>query len=142
MAETCAICLELIGTINIAITNCNHKFHTSCLKMTNNSCPMCRGNIVPESSIISRHENLGLGGETGPTGPIGPVGLNIYSGESGKLILEATIIDYFQDEPDGEIGYAIINSSTLIELIELINDYQPNNVELYDLFEQYKSFKT
>ena len=54
MCDTCVICLEVIGDNNFAITNCGHKFHTSCL-IANTAhnpgkycCPMCRENLLSE----------------------------------------------------------------------------------------------
>ncbi len=39
----CPICLEVIQTEDMEITNCGHKFHKECLaKVTTNKCPTCR----------------------------------------------------------------------------------------------------
>ncbi len=39
----CPICLEVIQTQDMEITNCGHKFHKECLaKVTTNKCPTCR----------------------------------------------------------------------------------------------------
>lgn len=39
----CSICYEPMGETNIAITECNHKFHLTCFKKwSKETCPMCR----------------------------------------------------------------------------------------------------
>jgi hypothetical protein len=53
--EDCPICYETITDINVCVTICNHKFHTSCLltnclKCENNICPICRTNLSPNVS--------------------------------------------------------------------------------------------
>jgi regulator of replication initiation timing len=66
--EMCSICQEdLIGTLNILTTKCNHKFHTDCyVKYINSSCknccPICRKNIF-DSTIEIRHSNQSLDNE-------------------------------------------------------------------------------
>lgn len=50
--EECPICYEIIGDKNSIITDCNHKFHASCI-MTNVarngfSCPCCRSVMAEE----------------------------------------------------------------------------------------------
>jgi hypothetical protein len=45
----CAICLDQITNTNCVTTECNHKFHASCLfRNLNNSadCPLCRKELV------------------------------------------------------------------------------------------------
>ncbi len=48
----CAICMEALDSSkNFAKTNCKHSFCLSCLMQslkTNNTCPLCRTNIVNE----------------------------------------------------------------------------------------------
>ena len=49
--HTCPICYEEITTTNIAITECNHMFHTSCLLKAverNVDCPLCRSVLLYE----------------------------------------------------------------------------------------------
>ncbi len=39
----CPICLEVINTEDMEITNCGHKFHKNCLaQIETNKCPTCR----------------------------------------------------------------------------------------------------
>jgi hypothetical protein len=39
----CSICLDpVIGQRNCCMTECGHSFHTSCMLMTNGTCPNCR----------------------------------------------------------------------------------------------------
>ena len=39
----CPICLDVIETKDMEITNCGHKYHKECLaKITDNKCPTCR----------------------------------------------------------------------------------------------------
>jgi hypothetical protein len=43
----CPICLDLIINIDVCLTKCNHKFHTSCLmKVLTNECPLCRLSLI------------------------------------------------------------------------------------------------
>ena len=48
---TCAICMEVTSkTKNVSVTECGHRFCTSCLLkslQTSNRCPMCRAEIEP-----------------------------------------------------------------------------------------------
>lgn len=47
-SEECSICLETLET-NTIITNCEHKFHATCIKqviVTTNICPLCRSVII------------------------------------------------------------------------------------------------
>jgi len=47
--ETCPICLDEIKENNFSVTECGHKFHTSCLLISiksNNTCPMCRNKLT------------------------------------------------------------------------------------------------
>ena len=47
--ENCPICLEEIKEKNFSVTDCGHKFHTTCLITcikTNNNCPLCRTQIT------------------------------------------------------------------------------------------------
>lgn len=46
----CCICLELINDVNVAITECGHKFHTSCLLKCKNGCPLCRKTLVQKET--------------------------------------------------------------------------------------------
>jgi hypothetical protein len=49
--ETCAICMDVTSkTKNVSVTECGHRFCTSCLLkslQTKNTCPMCRAEIEP-----------------------------------------------------------------------------------------------
>ena len=49
--DTCAICMEVTSkTKNVSVTECGHRFCTSCLLkslQTKNTCPMCRAEIEP-----------------------------------------------------------------------------------------------
>ena len=54
--QTCPICMEKLGTTNITITKCGHKFCHTCLdeySSTNNICPLCRTNM--ETKIKNRN---------------------------------------------------------------------------------------
>ena len=46
----CSICYDGIGAINCVVTECGHKFHTSCLFKSFNTgmdgCPLCRQELV------------------------------------------------------------------------------------------------
>ena len=48
---TCAICMDVTSkTKNVSVTECGHRFCTSCLLkslQTKNTCPMCRAEIEP-----------------------------------------------------------------------------------------------
>ena len=47
--KNCPICLEKFKKTNISITECGHKFCTSCLLNSikiNNCCPICRNKLV------------------------------------------------------------------------------------------------
>lgn len=55
-SEVCAVCLDPPGAKNVSITECGHKFCTSCLLKSlqkNNTCPMCRAEIEPKRSSIA-----------------------------------------------------------------------------------------
>ena len=48
----CAICLEVVGDKNRAVTECGHIFHVSCLcraSANQSSCPMCRASLFETS---------------------------------------------------------------------------------------------
>lgn len=49
MEEYCPICYDAISDINVCVTPCKHKFHTNCLMIAGNICPMCRTNITSKS---------------------------------------------------------------------------------------------
>ena len=55
MTETiCSICIEHITNTNICVTQCNHKFHLSCiLKIMNNECEEY-SDMFEELSCLSR----------------------------------------------------------------------------------------
>lgn len=46
MTEECCICFESMDVKNVAVTECGHKFHTSCLMKCKNGCPLCRKDLV------------------------------------------------------------------------------------------------
>ena len=53
--DICAVCLNVPGTKNVAITECGHRFCTSCLLSslkTKNTCPICRAEIEPVREYI------------------------------------------------------------------------------------------
>lgn len=49
--EDCPICYEQMNDINVCITFCKHKFHTNCLMRCGNVCPMCRTDVISNSSV-------------------------------------------------------------------------------------------
>jgi len=54
-ADICAVCLEVPGPKNVAITECGHKFCLSCLLTSlkkKNTCPTCRAQIEPARESI------------------------------------------------------------------------------------------
>lgn len=54
-AEVCGVCLEPLKTTNVSITQCGHKFCTTCLLKSlehKNTCPVCRQEIEPERKTI------------------------------------------------------------------------------------------
>ncbi len=70
MNMVCSLCHnQLNNERNYTVTDCGHKFHTSCLvknvQEIGIGCPSCSVNIV---------EKLVPTGQTGPTGPTGPKG--------------------------------------------------------------------
>lgn len=61
--DDCPICYEPIGLINSSITECRHKFHTSCLiraSIFRRNCPYCRLPLFeePESQHLSRTNGI------------------------------------------------------------------------------------
>ena len=60
----CCICLESINDVNVAITECGHKFHTSCLMKCKNECPLCRKTLVKEPQNETRTFNLNQSSRT------------------------------------------------------------------------------
>jgi hypothetical protein len=52
ITQNCPICLEEMSDINVTVTSCNHKFHSSCLmgyvyrNPNGRYCPCCRKDIV------------------------------------------------------------------------------------------------
>jgi hypothetical protein len=51
--EDCPICYESMSNINVCTTICKHKFHTNCLMMSGNICPICRTNVCSFTSNSS-----------------------------------------------------------------------------------------
>lgn len=55
----CPICLEVMGELNHAVSNCGHHFHLDCLircYTTQNSCPLCRRSIMTNQSEIVNND--------------------------------------------------------------------------------------
>ena len=53
--DTCAVCLEIPGKVNVSVTACGHTFCTTCLLKslkTKNTCPCCRTEIEPARESI------------------------------------------------------------------------------------------
>jgi hypothetical protein len=53
--DTCAVCLEIPGKVNVSVTACGHTFCTTCLLKslkTKNTCPCCRTAIEPARESI------------------------------------------------------------------------------------------
>ncbi len=62
-SNECAICLECVTpNKNSCITECGHKFHTSCLLKScdrgNFNCPLCRNNLINEKREQDNFINL------------------------------------------------------------------------------------
>ncbi len=54
MTDTeCCICLEPMTEVNVAITECGHKYHTSCLIQCKNGCPLCRKKLDTGTRVLS-----------------------------------------------------------------------------------------
>jgi hypothetical protein len=55
--DNCPICfLEINEKTNITITNCNHKYHTSCIIQCKNfTCPLCRNDLKETNTIITNY---------------------------------------------------------------------------------------
>ena len=61
----CAICLEVVGDKNRAVTECGHIFHVSCIcraSANQSSCPMCRTSLFenPQSNNQSTWASIGI----------------------------------------------------------------------------------
>jgi len=79
MNMVCSLCHNHIEIDrNYTVTDCGHKFHTSCL--VNNvqeigiGCPSCSLNMVLTGPITVPTGPTGPRGPTGPKGPTGPTG--------------------------------------------------------------------
>ena len=49
--DCCSICLETMDESETPLTQCSHRFHTTCLQRWNkNSCPNCRRRLTAEST--------------------------------------------------------------------------------------------
>lgn len=57
--ENCPICYCCFDTNNkdISTTACNHKFHTSCLIMSGNNCPLCRQHLLYNNGYTNSSNN-------------------------------------------------------------------------------------
>ena len=54
-SDVCQVCFEVLGTKNVSITACGHKFCMSCLLSSlkrKNTCPTCRAEIEPSRKSI------------------------------------------------------------------------------------------
>lgn len=50
-SDCCSICLENMVESETTLTQCSHRFHTTCLQRWNkNSCPNCRRSLTAEST--------------------------------------------------------------------------------------------
>jgi len=59
--DSCPICLDEIGEKNNCVTECGHKFCLKCLSIAlqgNNTCPMCRDELVSKSEDAVENERL------------------------------------------------------------------------------------
>ena len=59
--DSCPICLDEIGEKNNCVTECGHKFCLKCLSIAlqgNNTCPMCRAELVSRSEDAIENERL------------------------------------------------------------------------------------
>jgi hypothetical protein len=48
-ADECPICMETLKLVDTFTTRCGHMFHGTCMLIhtqRNDSCPMCRGNLI------------------------------------------------------------------------------------------------
>ena len=55
----CAICMDLIGSVNCCTTACNHQFHLTCIfqsRRANNSCPICREQFETDLPMIPNQD--------------------------------------------------------------------------------------
>lgn len=55
----CSICYETMNDVNISITKCGHKFHTSCLiksVLIKTTCPYCRDKLIDGPEPIRSEE--------------------------------------------------------------------------------------
>ena len=48
---SCPICYETMTEVNVCVTICKHKFHTSCLMMSGHLCPLCKTNLVASNTM-------------------------------------------------------------------------------------------
>ena len=58
--DVCAICIESIGSVNCCTTECNHRFHLTCMAQhlrAQNNCPMCRA--VLETGLPNQNDEEG-----------------------------------------------------------------------------------
>jgi hypothetical protein len=56
--EDCSICHEIMSTVNITVTQCNHRFHSNCLinwARKNNSCPCCRKKLYQSTLLVNQN---------------------------------------------------------------------------------------
>jgi len=55
--DDCSICLQEM-TEKTVLLECTHEFHLECLSnITNNSCPLCRANILTDDFCKNNHNN-------------------------------------------------------------------------------------
>jgi hypothetical protein len=127
--EDCPICYESITNINVCVTICNHKFHTSCL-LTNslkceNICPICRTNLSPNvsKSII-------------PPGTYTASEINQYMEQNNISIADtsSTIRSWLEECKEyEEILQQRIETDIQMEKKQK-NDLKKNNANKYELF--------
>ena len=56
--ENCPICYTEITNIDVSITICKHKLHTSCLLRCSNTCPICRTNLLLNNPTGKKHTGI------------------------------------------------------------------------------------
>ena len=94
----CSICCNKINVErNYTITDCRHKFHTTCLMKNVQEigigCPSCTLNMVltgPTAGVTGPRGPTGPTGPTGPRGPTGPTGPTGATGPKGRTKSKGT----------------------------------------------------
>lgn len=111
--ESCPICLDEIKEKNFSVTECGHKFHTSCLLTSiksNNTCPMCRNKLTEpiDNNVL--------------------FWMNVQSDITSNVYEEIDVDTIFAD-----LGLEenISNNEALFEIIDSIISSTLGNTELY-----------